>query len=60
MKDDVYKIDFVNALGQVHSSIAVNENVKSYSVDFGSYKKGMYLMVVSRRSGKKSIRLFKE
>jgi hypothetical protein len=60
MKDDVYKIEFVNALGQVHSSIAVNENVKSYSVDFGSYKKGMYLMVVSRRSGKKSIRLFKE
>lgn len=60
LRDDVMKLEFVNALGQVRSAIEVNGEVRTYSVDFSSYPSGVYLMVVSRKSSKKSIRLYKE
>lgn len=59
LNEDIVKIEFANTMGQVVSSLDMPE-AQLYSVDFGAFSKGIYLMIVTKRTGKKSIRLLKE
>lgn len=60
LHDDVEKIDFVNTLGQPLSSIDVQGARGAYSMDFKGLSQGVYLMIVTKKAGKKTIRLLKE
>jgi hypothetical protein len=60
LKGDVQKIEMTNMLGQVIATIHVNQEQKLYTVDVKAWSKGIYLMVVTKKSSKLSYRLSKE